>query len=344
MDLEETARAQPQASTCEWRHQDDYTYTANGELETKTNRDTEEHWIYSYDVLGNLLSVGLPNGDLVEYLVDGAGRRVGKKTNGVLAKQWLYRDTLKPVAELDGNGALVSEFVYASKSYVPDYVRRGGATYRVISDHLGSPRYVVNVENASDVPFTATYSSFGVVAETDLGWMPFGFAGGMYDSDTGLVRFGDRDYDAFVGRWNSKDPILFEGNQANLFVYVDNDPVNFVDDDGTFADPAAELVGAAAWAGFTFGYYVLAPILVDAIFDAINESEREAFAEDIEAFNEEHADPCATRQPFEENKPNRKKQGRENLKKNRKNPNFQPRNPPREPPPHTPAKEHRKQR
>jgi hypothetical protein len=33
-------------------------------------------------VLGNLLTVGLPNGDLVEYLVDGVGRRVGKKKNG----------------------------------------------------------------------------------------------------------------------------------------------------------------------------------------------------------------------------------------------------------------------
>ena len=80
---EETARAQPKASTCEWRHQD----TANGELETKTNRDTGEEWLFDYDALGNLLSVGLPNGDLVEYLVDGMGRRVGKKKNGVLLKQ-----------------------------------------------------------------------------------------------------------------------------------------------------------------------------------------------------------------------------------------------------------------
>src|SRR4029079_6350626 len=57
----------------------DFTYTANGDLETKTNRDTGEAWLFQYDALGNLLSVGLPNGDLVEYLVDGMGRRVGKK-------------------------------------------------------------------------------------------------------------------------------------------------------------------------------------------------------------------------------------------------------------------------
>ena len=35
----------------------------------------------------------------------------------------------------------------------------------------------------------------------------FGFAGGIYDPDTELVRFGARDYDPRVGRWTTKDPI-----------------------------------------------------------------------------------------------------------------------------------------
>jgi YD repeat-containing protein len=63
-----------------------------------------DDWAFQYDALGNLLSVGLPNGDLVEYRVDGLGRRVGKKKNGVLLKQWNYCDALKPVAELHGGG------------------------------------------------------------------------------------------------------------------------------------------------------------------------------------------------------------------------------------------------
>jgi RHS repeat-associated protein len=209
----------------------DYTYTANGELETKTNRDTDEEWIFEYDELGNLLTVGLPNGDLVEYLVDGMGRRVGKKLNGVLTKQWIYRDTLKPVAELDGTGALVSEFVYGSKSNVPDYVRRGGNTYRVVGDHLGSPRYVVNVANAGDVPFAASYTSFGEVTGVGLDWMPFGFAGGIYEPGTGLVRFGARDYDVATTRWASKDPHGFLGG-INLYAYASNDPMNYRDATG----------------------------------------------------------------------------------------------------------------
>ena len=63
--------------------------------------------------------------------------------------------------------------------------------------------------------------------------MPFGFAGGLYDSDTGLVRFGARDYDPQIGRWTSKDPIQFEGGLANLYSYVGGDPVNRMDPSGT---------------------------------------------------------------------------------------------------------------
>ena len=61
---------------------------------------------------------------------------------------------------------------------------------------------------------------------------PFGFAGGLYDADTGLVRFGARDYDAEIGRWTAKDPILFGGQQANLYVYVGGNPINWIDPTG----------------------------------------------------------------------------------------------------------------
>ena len=209
----------------------DFTYTANGELETKTNRDTGDVWLFQYDALGNLLTVALPNGDLIEYLVDGRGRRVGKKKNGVLLKQWIYRDALKPAAELDGSGALVSEFVYGSKSNVPDYVRRGGATYRVISDHLGSPRYVVNVASASDVPLTATYTSFGEATGSGLDWMPFGFAGGLYDPDTKVIRFGKRDFDPTIGRWIAKEPLRFKAGR-NFYAYAWNNPIDLFDPTG----------------------------------------------------------------------------------------------------------------
>jgi RHS repeat-associated protein len=61
---------------------------------------------------------------------------------------------------------------------------------------------------------------------------PFAFAGGLYDPDTGLVRFGARDYDAVTGRWTAKDPILFRGGSANLYSYAGNDPINRIDPRG----------------------------------------------------------------------------------------------------------------
>ena len=74
------------------------------------------------------------------------------------------------------------------------------------------------------------YDEYGnVVNDTNPGFQPFGFAGGIYDLHTGLVRFGARDYDAVTGRWTAKDPILFGGGQADLYAYVGGNPVNWID-------------------------------------------------------------------------------------------------------------------
>jgi RHS repeat-associated protein len=77
------------------------------------------------------------------------------------------------------------------------------------------------------------HDEFGnVLADSNPGFQPFGFAGGLYEADTGLVRFGARDYSAVTGRWTAKDPELFE-DETNLYAYVGNDPINFIDPAGT---------------------------------------------------------------------------------------------------------------
>ena len=53
-------------------------------------------------------------------------------------------------------------------------------------------------------------------------YLPIGFAGGLTDPDTGLARFGMRDYDPAIGRWTARDPILFKGGQENLYMYCGN--------------------------------------------------------------------------------------------------------------------------
>src|SRR3546814_6888632 len=58
-------------------------------------------------------------------------RRIGKQVDGVLARGWLYRDQLNPVAELDGQGNLVARFVYADQANVPAYMEIGRTSRRV---------------------------------------------------------------------------------------------------------------------------------------------------------------------------------------------------------------------
>ena len=85
---------------------------------------------------------------------------------------------------------------------------------------------------------SASTATSGAACSQDAtpGFQPFGFAGGLLDRDTGLVRFGARDYDPDAGRWTSKDPIRFGGGH-NLFGYVIADPINRVDPDGNDQRP-----------------------------------------------------------------------------------------------------------
>jgi RHS repeat-associated protein len=176
----------------------------------------------------------------IDYVIDAQGRRVGKQVNGALQRQYVWSSNLPIAAELDGTGAVQSRFIYGNALNVPALIVRptadGERLYRVITDHLGSPVYVVNIADPNDVMLDASYDEWGKVtaytSSTGAWPIPFGFAGGLYDESTGLVRFGARDYDPRIGRWTSKDPIRFDGGQANLYVYANNDPANFADHDG----------------------------------------------------------------------------------------------------------------
>jgi RHS repeat-associated protein len=142
------------------------------------------------------------------------------------------------VAELDGNGQMVARFIYGSKAHVPDYMVKNGSTYRILTDHLGSPRLVVDA-TTGQVMQEMVYDAFGnVLTDTNPGFQPFGFAGGLYDQHTKLTRFGARDYDAENGRWTTKDPLNFGGGDTNLYTYVFGDPVTFIDPSGNEGWPA----------------------------------------------------------------------------------------------------------
>src|SRR5262249_39408390 len=209
-----------------------YTYTVDGALDTKVDSSTNASTSYEYDMGGNLLAVIIPNGDRIGYVVDAGGRRVGRTLNGNLTHGWIYGAELGPVAELDASGRIVSRFIYASRSWAPDYMLKDGVTYALVADVVGSVRLVVDATTGM-VAQRLDYDEFGrVLLDTSPGFQPFGFGGGIYDATTGLVRLGARDYDASVARWTNKDALLFAGGDTDLYAYAGSDPINRADPTG----------------------------------------------------------------------------------------------------------------
>ncbi len=209
-----------------------FAHADNGERLSRENLLTSEVFEYEYDAFGQLRSVILPDSTEVSYVLDSRARRVGKRVDGVTQRGWVYGDALRVIAETDDEGVLMSRFVYGVWSDVPDYMVQAGTVYRIVSDLTGSVRLVVNASTGA-IAQRIDYGPWGeVLYDSNPGFQPFGFAGGLYDPDTGLVRFGVRDYDASFGTWLSKDPIGFDGGDASLYAYAGNDPINFGDPSG----------------------------------------------------------------------------------------------------------------
>ena len=248
----------------------DYTYDADGNLVSKVTKfserrrgvdgDRDDHSepgarevTYGYNVFGLLKAVNLPDGRKISYAYDGKGRRVGKFINGTLVKGYVYQSQTQIVAELDSDGRIDKQFVYGTKVNSPDLMITGGRTYRIISDQVGTPMMIVDAKDGREVS-RMNFDEFGIpqFQEGRIS-LPFGFAGGLFDQDTGLVRFGARDYDPATGRFISKDPLLFGGGDTNLYGYVANDPVNFMDPRGLWAIAVGPSVSGILGGGFEAG-------------------------------------------------------------------------------------------
>ena len=200
--------------------------------------DQEEEAIFDYDLRGNLLSVTLRD-TLIEYAVDPLNRRIAKYKDEEFVEGYIYKDQLNPVAKVDNSGSVTEIYAYASKEHVPDYMSKDGVNYKFITDERGSVRMVVN-SSTGEVVQEISYDAFGqVLSDTNPGFQPFGFAGGLYDPDTNLVRFGARDYNPVTGRWMAKDPIGFNGGDTNLYRYSYNEPINYIDPKGTISTRSA---------------------------------------------------------------------------------------------------------
>jgi RHS repeat-associated protein len=210
-----------------------YGWAANGSLTRVV--DGPSATSFGYDDFGALRDVVMPGGRRIEYLIDADGRRVGRSVAGRLTAGYLYRPDGSIVAETDSAGSIVSRFGYDDSGHLALIVR-DSVFYRVVTDAIGSPLLVID-SRSGVIADAVTYDTWGnVQRETTPGFIPFGFAGGLRDPDTNLLRFGARDYDPATGRFTAPDPLRFRAGDANLYRYTAGDPVNRVDPRGTCVD------------------------------------------------------------------------------------------------------------
>lgn len=216
-----------------------YTYDAHGNVATRTVDAATQS--YSWDSEGSLLAV--TGAATVSYHVDANGRRVARTEGGFVTHQWMYDGQLRIVGEVVYVTPTQPTARYRVYGYVGErrlpvvMLEKVGAvetTYRLFGDHLGSLRAVVRVSDGKAVQWMR-HGPWGEIVDdfvvAGFARVPFGFAAGIYDEATGLVRFGAREYDPRTGRWLSKDAARFGGGE-NFYAYADGDPVDNVDEGG----------------------------------------------------------------------------------------------------------------
>ena len=221
----------------------EYDYDVDGFLTTKT--EGSDVTTYDYNSQGQLLEVVLPDTTVIEYRHDALGRRVAKVVDSVVTEKYLWAGMNQGLlAVYNGSDQLVVRYKYAG-GRLPVSFTYSSATYYPVYDQVGSLRAIYNT--SGDKVHEITYDSFGnILSEsgTFTGPVPHGFAGGLHDRHTGLVRFGFRDYDPKAGRWTAKDPIRFAGGDVGLYGYVLSDPILFYDELGL------ALSAPGFWEGF----------------------------------------------------------------------------------------------
>lgn len=166
-----------------------------------------------------------------EFIYDGLSRRVKivEKDGAVTTshKRFLW-DVTEIVEERDAANAVTKR--YFSQGFQTLNPQPSPHNYFYTRDHLGSIREMTDA--SAIVRARYTYSPYGqrtkVHGDVDS---DFAFTGHYYHQPSTLHLALYRAYDADLGRWLNRDPLPHaERNQGpNLFGYVANNPVNWMD-------------------------------------------------------------------------------------------------------------------
>jgi RHS repeat-associated protein len=199
-----------------------FSYDANGNLISDGSRSFE------WDAEDRLLAVTLGT-HRSEFAYDGRGRRVRiieKEGGQVTDDRWLLWCDERICEERDSGGGVVR------KRFFDRGLQDDGISYYYAKDHLGSMRELTDSSGAIRARYD--YDPYGrvtkVLGDRDT---PFRFIGSYFHSPSSLTLTLYRAYDSGMGRWISQDP-AGPVDGTNLYGYVQNDPVNFIDPSGLF--------------------------------------------------------------------------------------------------------------
>jgi RHS repeat-associated protein len=192
---------------------------------------------FEYDARGRLNKATTGAGVVYTYGINGLGQRVAKTATPLSSggQVYVYDEAGHLIGEYGRNGGRTQEHIYLGDTPVA-VIGSGGAVYYVLSDHLDTPRQIIDASkqlrwrwDASD-PFGGNVQSSNPQGLGDFTYR-LRFPGQFFDWETGLHYNVFRDYDPRVGRYVESDPIGLAGG-INTFAYVLNNPLGFVDSRG----------------------------------------------------------------------------------------------------------------
>jgi len=215
-----------------------YTYDDEGNLKTRTKIGTSEVRTFTWDYQNRLVSVtdqfGTMATSTVSYTYDVLNRRIAKSVNGS-STQFVY-DGDNVILEF--NGSAIPSVRYLQGPGVDQTLAQegNGQTSWMLTDHLGTVRDLVN--NSGSVVNHFTYDSLGQVLNSTPGGVDtrYKYTGREFDAETGLYYYRARYFDASVGRFIGQDPIGFSAGDSNLYRYVANSPIKYVDPLGLYGE------------------------------------------------------------------------------------------------------------